>query len=235
MIIQNIFEGDFNDEVHNDFIKFSRGDFKDRYLIEAKKQANKWAIKTSFEFANSFVKSCMEKENNTFKVTGIISTTLDLKNEIPFEISKVSQFQGVKKYIINTEVKSDELLSLMKKYPRVFFALSFKGKDFELKVKAKPPKSGSSNKKDDEEIRADFCTLKTDDQNLLNQIFFDVGLNWKEARINHTLKIENIVYPDNMDNLKPAEVRELSKREGILIRNITLDDKKQVKEAKFIA
>ena len=38
-----------------------------------------------------------------------------------------------------------------------------------------------------------------------------------------------------MDKLKPAQVRELSKREGILIRNITLDDKKQVKEAKFIA
>ncbi|MDD2444571.1 MAG: hypothetical protein PHX15_00610 [Candidatus Nanoarchaeia archaeon] len=235
MIIQNIFEGDFNDEVHNDFIKFSRGEFKDRYLIEAKKQTNKWSIKTSFEFTNSFVKSCLEKEKNTFKVTGIISTTLDIKDDIPFEISKVSQFQGVKKYIINTEVKSEEILNLIKKYPRVFFALSFKGKDFELKVKAKPPKSGSSNKKDDEETKADFCTLKTDDKDLLNQIFFDVGLNWKEAKINHTIKVENIIYPNDMDKLKPAQVRELSKREGILIRNITLDDKKQVKEAKFIA
>ena len=204
-------------------------------MIEAKKQANRWSIKTSFEFTNSFVKSCMEKEKSIFKVTGIISTTLDIKNEIPFEISKVSQFQGVKKYTINTDVKSEDVLILMKKYPRVFFALSFKGKDFELKIKAKPPKSSSSNKKDDEEIKADFCTLKTDDKNLLNQIFFDVGLNWKGAKINHTIKVENIIYPDNIDKLNPAQVRELSKREGILIRNISLDDKKQTKEVKFIA
>lgn len=235
MIIQKVFDQIFDEEVHNDFIKFSRGLFKDRYLIEAKKQANKWAIKTSAEFANDFVKACMKKEKNNFKVTGIISTTLDIKEEIPFEISKISQFQGVKKYVINTEIHSNQILDLMEKYPRVFFALSFKGEDFQLKIKAKPPKSGSSNKKDDEEKKADFCTLKTDDKELLNQIFFDVGLDWKEARINHTLEINEIIYPDNFEKLKPSEVREFSNRKGRLIRNISLDGINQKKEANFVA
>ncbi len=234
MIIEKIFNGNFDSEIHNDFIKFSRGEFKDRYLIDAKKQANKWAVKTSCEFSNFLVRSCISKCKNSVNVSGIIATTLDLKKDIKFEVSKISQFQGVKKYIISTNVNSIDLIDLMDKYPRAFFALSFKNNDFELKIKAKPPKSGKSGK-DEEEIKADFCTLKTNDDKILNDFFFDTGINFKEAKINHTVKIENIIYPKNIDGMKPAEIRENSKRQGVLVRNICIDGNITKKEAKFIA
>ena len=47
MVMKKIFEGVSDNEIHNDFMKFSRGEFKDKYIIEAKKQANKTAIKTT--------------------------------------------------------------------------------------------------------------------------------------------------------------------------------------------
>ena len=180
------------------------------------------------------VKSCLLHSKESIKASGIISTTLELRGDITFDISKVSQFQGVKKYIINSEIKTKELLTLMEKYPKAFYALSFKEDKFDLKIKAKSPKSGKSDK-DSEEVKANFCTLKTTNKEILDKIFFDIGLDFKEVKVNHTLKIEKIVYPKGYEKMSPAEIRENSKREGILIRNITIDGKKESKEAKFIA
>lgn len=235
MIMKKIFEGIYDEEVHSDFLKFSRGEFKDKYLIEGKKQTDKWAIKSSAEFVNSFVRKCLEKAEGTLKIKGIIVSTLDLEDEIGFEIKKKSNFQGVKKLQIDTEVEPKKVLEMMEKYPRVFFALSFKTKDCDIKVKAKAPKSSKPGKKDEDGPKADFCTLKTNDEDLVKEIFFDVGLDWKEAKINHTIEINGIVYPENMNEMKPAEIRENSKRKGKIIRNINLDGNEQTSEAEFVA
>ncbi len=235
MIIKKIFEGDFDDEVHNAFVKFSRGEFKDKYLVNAKKQANKWAVKTGPEYVNSLVKVCLQRlGDEEVSMTGIIVSTLDLREEITFPIVKTGNFQGIRKNQINTEIKPNELIALMEKFPKVFFALSFKGKDFNLKIKAKAPKSGKPGK-GDEDAKADFCTLKTNERGILTDLFFDIDLDWKEISINHTIKIDGIVYPDDMDNLKPAEVREQSKRKGIIVRRLIVDGKEKVKEANFVA
>ena len=59
--IAKIFSGKIDEEVHSNFVKFSCGIFQDRYLMEAKKQKDKWSIKTSSEFANFFAKRLLEK------------------------------------------------------------------------------------------------------------------------------------------------------------------------------
>ena len=234
MIIKKIFDEVFDEEVHSDFLKFSRGEFKDKYLVDAKKQASKWAVKTGPEFANYFVKSGLSSCSGEVKVTGIISTTLDLVPEIKFEIDKVSNFQGVKKYIINTMVNPEDIISLIDKYPKVFFALSFSNDDLNIKIKAKPPKSAKPGK-GDEAVKADFCTIKTSKKEVIEELFFDVGVTWKEISINHTILIDGIVYPENATELKPTEVREKAKRKGKLIRKIKIDGKEKISEANFVA
>lgn len=234
MITKKIFEGVFDEEVHSDFMKFSRGEFKNKYLVNAKKQANKWVVKTGPEFANNFVKSGLLKCVGKIKVKGIIATTLDIKDEFNFEIEKVSNFQGVKRYVINAEVEPENIIGLIDKYPRVFFALSFSNSDIDVKIKAKPPKSGKPGK-GDEEPKADFCTIKTSKKEVIEELFFDVGLDWKEISINHTIKVNDIVYPEGMESMKPAEVREKSKRKGVLIRKVIADGVEKLNEAEFIA
>ena len=235
MIIKNIFEGDCDEEVHNDFVKFSRGVFNDRYLVEGKKQAKNWTIKTGPEFANFFVRKGLEKLTEPINLKGIISTTLNLSDEIPCEISKISQFQGVKKYVIDAEVEPKKLIDLMDKYPKVFFALSFNLGSLNIKIKAKPPKSGKPSNKDGEDQKVDFCIIKTDDKNLLKDFFWDVGLDWKTIYISHSLIIEDIVYPENMANMKPAEIRENAKRKGKIIRKVKIDDSEKTFEKEFTA
>ena len=235
MVIKKIFEGFFDEEVHSDFLKFGRGEYKNKYLIEAKKQGGgKFAIKTGPEFANFLVKKCLEKVSGLVSIKGIIVSTTDLRDEVPFEVKKASNFQGVRKIQIETEVSAGDVLSLMDKYPRVFFALSFGGNDFDLKIKAKAPKSGKPGKESDEGPSADFCSLKTRDKSLVDELLFDVG-DFNEVKVSHQINVEEIIYPENVAELKPEEVREHAKRKGVLIRKVIVDGKEKVSERGFVA
>ncbi len=230
--MKKIFDSVFDEEVHSDFLKFGRGEYKNKYLIDGKKQAKKWAIKTGAEYANFLVRKCLEKIDGSVDIKGVIISTSDLRDEINFEIKKVSNFQGVRKHVIESNVESSQILDLMEKYPRVFFALSFSGDNFVLKIKPKGPKSEKKGK-DDEGPVVDFCSLKTENQEIIDELFFGVG-DFKEVFVSHTINVTDIVYPANVESLKPAEIREIAKRKGIVIRNVNADGIEKTSEAEFV-
>ena len=232
MVIRKIFDKVFDDEVHLAFLRFGRGQYKNRYLLQGKKQTKNWAIKTSAEYSNFLVRRCLEKINGRIVIKGIIVSTLDLKDEIEFEIKKISNFQGVRKYVIDTEVESLKILDLMNKYPKIFFALSFKGDDFVLKIKAKSPKSGKAGK-DKEKLVADFCSLKTEDKTIIDELFFGVG-DFREVSVNHNVDVVDVIYPANMEKLRPTEIRELAKRKGVVKRIVNVDGVEKISKAEFV-
>jgi hypothetical protein len=235
MVIKKIFEKNFDDEIHNDFLKFGRGEFRSRYLLEGKRQANKWSIKAGPEFANYLVKECLKKVSGRVKVKGVIVTTMNLSDEeLGFEIKKRGNFQGIRKLEIDTEIEVEKLNNLINKYPRVFYALSFSGDNFDLKVKPKAPKSGKPGKESEEGPRADFCSVKTNDEGIIKELFFD-NPEYKEAVVNHTIFVEDIVYPKDFQKMRPEEVREQSKRKGKIVRKVVVDGKESVVEAEFVA
>ncbi len=230
MVIKKIFEGNFDGEVHSDFLKFGRGEFKNRYLIEVKRQADKWAVKTGPEFANFFVNKCLPR--GIINIRGVVISTFDLSNS-GIEIKKTSNFQGIRKTEIDGEIEAEKILNLMEKYPRCFFALSFKTNNCELKIKPKAPKSAKPGKAG-EDIKVDFCSLKTSNSEIVRELLFDVSENFKEVKVSHTIKIDDIIYPKDFQNMKPEEVREMSKRKGVIVREIEIDGKKVIGEEKFL-
>ena len=232
--MKKIFEGNFDDEVHANFLKFGRGEYKGKYLLDGKRQAKKWAVKTGAEYANILVRKCLEKVGGAVAVKGVVVSTLDLRDEFKFEIAKVSNFQGVRKHAIDTEVEPEQIFEIMDKYPKAFFALTFKGDGFVLKIKPKAPASGKPGKDKEVGPVADFCSLKTEDKDLVNYLFFGID-NFAEVRVSHQINVTDIVYPDNLDELKPTEVRELAKRKGVVIRTAIVDGKEQISEANFVA
>lgn len=234
MIIKNIFDGNFDDEVHVAFLKFGRGTYRGKYLLEGKKQAKNWSVKTGPEYANFLVRKCLESVGGSAKVTGVIVSTLDLRDEIKFDLKKVSNFQGVRKHVIDGEVRGEEIFALMDKYPKAFFALSFKDKDFVLKIKPKAPTSGKPGKEKDEGPVADFCSLKTEDKGIIEELFFGVG-EFDLAKVTHEIDVTDIVYPANVESLKPAEIREMAKRKGVLKRVVVVDGKEKTSSADFVA
>jgi hypothetical protein len=231
--IKKVFDGEMDEGVHLQFQKYSRGEFRDRALIRIKNSGKKSTIYTSAEFANELVRVMAEKLGETkTKVTGAIVSTNDLTGEVAFKGKK--QFQGVKRYIIENEMSGTEIINLLDKLPKTFFALSFGTGEHTLKIKPKAPKSGKPGK-GDEQPKIDFCKLITTDSEIAKSFVFE-DKEFKEAQINHTFIIDEIVIPDELKGENDfSKVRERAKRKGKIIRNIIIDGQVFKEEKEFAA
>jgi hypothetical protein len=223
--IKKVQEKNFDESVHLQFQKFSKGEFKNRALIEAKNSNGNYTIKTSAEFANELVKELAEKlGNNKTKVTGSIIGTNDLKGVLEFK--KISQFQGVKNYSIEMEMSGSEIINLINKFPKNFFALSFSVGEEILKIKPKAPKSGKPGTKGEETPKIDFCNFKTKDKKIAESFIFE-NPDFKTAKIIHYFLIDKIECPEELKKSEDfALIREKSKRVGRLLRKTEIDGKK---------
>lgn len=229
-VINKIFSGK-NDGIHDEFIKYSKGLFFDKYLVDAKKKKDGWKIKTSNEFTNFLVRSCLEKVKEV-EVTGAIVATFDVSKEAEFPIAGMKQFMGIKQALVNTKTTSDKIIKLMDKFPKAFYALSFSGPDFKLKIKAKAPKSAKPSTSGDKEAKAEFCAIETNDPAIAKDILFDC-LDASEVTINHQLVIEQITLPKNEKD--PVKLRENAVRKGKIVRILKIGEKEIKKEASFEA
>jgi hypothetical protein len=228
--IKKVFDNEVDEEVHQQFQKFSRGEFRDRAVIKAKKVKNNYTILTTSEFANEFVRIVAEKlGDEKTNITGAVISTLDLDKEIDFKSKK--QFMGVKHYIIDKHMSGHGITELLEKLPKVFFALSFSHKGDILKIKAKAPKSAKPKTKA-EAPKPDFCKLITTDEKIARDFIFEKP-DFKEATISHDFIIKELIVPGDEKDF--AKAREMAKRKGIVIRRATIDDIKTAKEKEFEA
>ncbi len=228
--IAKIFSKKTDDQVHEEFVKFSRGVFPNRFLIQGKKQSSKWAIKTGAEFANFLVREGLERAKGEIAISGVIVTTADIAKQIPFPIERVKNFQGIKQIVLNTKVAPKDLIEIMEKFPKAFFAISFAFEGYELKILAKAPKSGKPSNKGEDDPKVNFCTLKTTDRKIVEDIFFDYP-EFNEILISHTIEITGIEIPKGVSD--PKEMREKAIRKGVLKRGVTVDGNKEEKKVDF--
>jgi len=237
--IKKVFDKNPDNDVHLQFQKFSRGEFRNRAMIKVKKVKEKYTINTTAEFANELVKTLAEKlGKEKAQVTGGIISTVNLK-ELPeykefLKSATVKQFQGVKNFQINSEMEGDEIVKIVNAFPKAFFALSFSAGDSILKIKPKAPKS-SKPKNKDEAPNPDFCKLITTDEKLAKEFLFE-NVTFKDAEARHDFYIDSIVIPDEIKNEKDfAIVREKSHRKGRIVRRTIIDGKENSVEVEFEA
>jgi len=229
--IEKIFKQKIDESVHLQFQKFSRGEFTNRAVVRVKKSVKKTTINTSAEFANDLVKMMAEKlGNDKTQVTGAIVSTSDLTGELEFKDKK--QFQGVKRYLIDKEMSGQDILNLLERFPKTFFALSFDIGEEKLKIKPKAPKSGKPGSKEEEKPKPDFCKLITTDQKIVDGFVFEKS-DFKEADVNHKFIVEKIIMPEGEEDY--AKIRELAKRQGKIIREAEIDEKPHNSEKEFVA
>ena len=235
--IKEIFNGNTSELVHLQFQKFSRGEFRNRACFKAKNSSGKYTIHTTAEFGNELVRMLAEKlGDEKTRVTGGIISTVNLK-EIPkyhniLENAKVKQFQGVKNYQIDTELKGKEIIDMIDAFPKAFFALSFSVGEDSLKIKPKAPKSGKPGKVGDEMPKPDFCKLVTKDKKLGATFVFE-NPDFKEAEFSHDFIINDLVLPKGEKDF--AKMREMAKRKGKIIRKGKIDGKEIKTEKDFEA
>lgn len=233
--IKKIFDGKAKGDelVHVQFQKFSRGNFTDRALVKAKNSKGKYSIGTTAEYGNEFTRCVAEKlGDEKTKVTGVVVSTRDLTGELDFKDKK--QFQGVKRYIIETEMSGKEIIDLCDKLPHSFVGLSFNAGDTVLKIKPKAPKSGKPSSKGEEAPNPDFCKVKTADKEIVKNLLFDVEVeNFKEALVTHVFSVEDIDVDYSIKD--PKEMREKAVRKGKIIRKTIVDGSEKTSEKAFEA
>jgi hypothetical protein len=230
--IKKVFEGRSDEFCHLQFQKFSKGEFRGRALVKAKKTGNKYTISTTAEFVNELVLDLAKKlGGRTTNIKGVIVST----NELDLDYQNKKQFMGIKQYVIDKEMSGNEIVSLIEKFPKAFFGLSFEVDNSILKIKPKAPKSAKPSTKEDEAIKPDFCKLITEDARLGESFVFEKP-NFKTAEITHTFFINNIVVPNELKNEKDfAKVREMAKRKGKILRKAMIDGQNMTSEKEFEA
>ena len=235
---KKIFDRKIDDSVHLQFQKFSRGEFGNRAMVRIKNSAGKYTISTTSEYAKELIMTMAEKlGDKKTQVNGAIISALDLQG---FKYEERKMAMGVRKYMINREMDGNEILNMCNSVQRAFFGLSFNVGEEELKIKDKSPKSAKgsgSSKKDDADLKIDFCKIKTNNKKLVEELIFDseVG-NFKKIEIKYDFIIKDIVIPPELKNEKDfAKVREGAHRKGIIIKQMDVDGKKIKKEIEFEA
>ena len=236
IFIKKIVDKKVDSLTHMQFQKFSRGSFTNRALFKAKNSAGMYTISTSAEFANELVRIVADKlgEEKT-DISGVIVSTNDLSGELDFKDKK--QFQGVKKYVIENQMSGKEIISLLNKFPKAFFGLSFSAAKDETKLKIKPkaPKSGKPGSKGEETPKIDFCKIITKDKKLAEAFVFEKP-DFKSAEIIHDFLINEIVVPSELkDSQDFARVREEARKKGKIIRKGEIDGQKIREEIDFEA
>lgn len=228
--INKLCNGTADELTHLQFEKYSRGLFTDKAIVQCKHSKGAYSFVTTSEYASEFVRACAhELGAQKAKVEGVIISTKALPPNIKYD--GISQFMGVKKYLISGEFSGEEIINICDSVPRAFVALSFSTEQSELKIKPKAPKSAKPGTSS-EDVKVDFCKLKTTNPEFVKKLFFDVE-NFKVAEARHDFEIKDIEIPK--DEKDPVKMRERAIRKGNLIRKLTVDGAQSKKEFAFSA
>ncbi|MAH03488.1 hypothetical protein CMI39_01735 [Candidatus Pacearchaeota archaeon] len=218
--IKRVFNKEIDDSVHNQLVRFGKGDYRGRAPISILK-TKKIKLKGGFEFANDFVLLASELG---VKFSGFIWSKE--------EINGLSGGKKAGKYVYEVEdLDSSKIKELA---PKVYyFLLNAEGEEIKLKIKKKLPKPGKNENKIDDK----FCQIELDKKyfaRVKDDFFWDLG-DCRKAKAVHEYIIKDLVTTDIGNSKDFAKMRELAKRKGKLIRTIECDGKEIKNEIDFEA
>jgi len=229
--IKKIVNRKVDEEVHKQFIRFGKGEYKGRFLLSLRK-AKKIKVKTSFEFVNDLIVLC--SEFGDCKISGVVlskKNILDIISQNKIKGNSETKKGGLyyQNKIDIQEVKKEQLIELEK--ASYFALLDIEGEGFKLKIKNKLPKPGKSEGKIDDK----FCQLEAEEKyypQIKEDFFWDLP-EAKKVSISHTIIVNNIIMPEGEKDY--SKLREMAKRKGKIIRKSKVDDQETSKEIDFEA
>jgi len=220
--IWKIFHDKIDSSVHNQFIRFGKGEYGRRALLSLWKTANSAKIKGSFEFANDFVLFAAGLGNVIF--SGNILSKEPLQG-----LGGGQKKAGKWVY----DVKNIESGKIKEIAPFVYyFLLNADSQGIKLKIKGKLPKPGKGENKVDDK----FCQLEFGAENIQKakeDFFWDLS-EGKKARVEHRFVITDIILPKTTEK-DFAKLREIAKRKGKIIRITNIDGRETKTEKNFEA
>jgi len=234
--IKKIFLNESDEKVHNQFVRFGKGDYLERAIISFTK-VSKIKIKSSFEFANDFVK-LVAGLVDILIIEGVILSKKDISEILSkYNIKGNSEAKKgglfFKNNIEKQEINKEQLNELVDNSYFALLDIESKDRSIKLKTKKNLPKPGKSG---EGKVNDKFCQLEADLKywkEIKDYFFWDIG-DYKKVKVSHEYIISELIYPKNIEKNDFEKIRLLTKRKGVLKRNIEIDkSSKQVKECEF--
>ncbi|MCL6500875.1 MAG: hypothetical protein K6T16_02475 [Candidatus Pacearchaeota archaeon] len=226
MFIKKIFENKIDESVHKQFVRFGKGTYEKRAVMNIAKRPSSLRISTTFEYAIDLI-IFVTSLATTVRVSGIIL------NKVQIPGLEAKKKAGLFVHDINKEMPAEALRKLVGS--SYFALLDCSGQGIELKMKKKLPKPGKSG-----ELKVDdkFCQLEIAQRfwaPFWKDFCFDMPAEFKKARVEHTYHIKEIVIPKELEKEKDFEkIRLGAKRKGVLVRKIIVDGNESIKEKEMV-
>lgn len=221
--IKKILNDTIDNSVHAQFVKFSKGVFENKAVINISRNDAKIKISSTYELANELVLLAAILTNK-LKVSGLLLS----KEKIP-------EFNGKEKgslfsYIIDQEIESKRLIEIMQQ--SYYALLNCSAPELELKIKQKLPRPSS---KGIDKVNDKFCVMNLDIKfwSQVKDEFLSDLPEGKKYRMIHKYEIKEIILPKGEKDFD--KIRILAKRKGILTRKADVDGKEIVKQKEFSA
>ncbi len=229
MFIKKIFEKSSDELVHKQFIRFGKGYYQNKAVINVK-VGKDILVSTTYELANDLTAfiSCLDKK---IKVNGIVLTKE--KSSILSSFGQEKEKARLFEYTIIKEISSEDLKKIVKESYFTFLDCNFNGGEFKIKKTLPKPGKGSNAKVNDK-----FCVLKLD-LKFINEVkkefLFDIDeKSFKKISIEHRYNISEIKMPENLKKEKdPEKIRLNALRIGKIERIINIDGKEIKKECEL--
>lgn len=226
MFIKKIFQDKVDNSVHKQFVRFGKGTYNSRAIVNVTKQADKIKISSTFELANDFVEFISEIATK-FSVSGIILSKEPIQG---IQLDWIKK-QGLLTCNVEKELFALELKELANKSYAALLDCNAPG--ISLKIKKKLPKPGKSG---ETKVNDKFCILELDKKfwpQFHKEFLFDLPSEFKKARIEHTYIIKEIILPKDEKDFE--KMRLMAKRKGKILRKIIIDGKEIINEKEFEA
>lgn len=222
--IKEIVNGKCSERTKGKFVRYSKGTFVGPLL---KIRFTKDAIKVhgSFHFVDELIDLVAEVlGEKEVHIKGSLVWNRDLNPELSkvgIKYSKVTKSRGLFKYVLDNNVRFKSFVEMLGD-----FNLLLSVKTDEVSLISKP-----TFPKPNKEFTNDFCKATfpiSMKKRILEEFAFDVEEDFKVVEIKHTIEVNNIDIPKDVDSFE--EARRLAKREGEIERIIIIDNKKETKK-----
>jgi len=224
--IKKIFCGQCDELVHEQFVRFGKGEYVDRAAISIKISGSKISAKSGFEYCNDFIKFFAEHSNGPFDIEGKIFSKKKIESKFAEGYEKK---RGLYVASINKKLSKKELEEIYETFKFHYILCNLSCNEGSLKMDKKPHNPRGKYKED-------FCKLKLNKEiikDFLEEFAFDIR-DFKNAAIKHDITIDSVdTSKCNKDDYE--DIRINAKRCGIIKRVIDVDGKKIEKETKLEA
>ena len=220
--IKKIFQDKSDDYVHWQFVRFSRGVFENKAVLNISK-TSKIKISSTYELSGELALFMAYLAKN-IHVSGMIMSRV-----------QIPEFSGARKkgiwvYDVNQNMSFEKMSEISKSAFALLLDCEAVGISMNVKKKLPRPSPKSANKVNDK-----FCVAQIDLKfwpSVKDEFLFDLP-DGKAYKLSHKYEITELIFPGNEKDSE--RLRLLTKRKGKVTRKSIIDGKEIIREKSFIA